>query len=518
MNDKGGENMNKESKSIQLEQKIIHLKSELEKYKTIIASMQIEQQFADINKQIDQLKTDNNNLKNIFKKSNELITNQKHEMKQLINEVQQIKDSYSQLQSSTKEYYSDLKGYLDKIEESIQLFFDTYYQFENEKQIITEQAHTLRKEIDEYQNQLADHHSLRSIIISFMERINSMEKEHDFSKKSGEKILGHVEEISKKLSNQKEETELLKEAMQSLADKISTFETMLNGLDKEQQKNQNDIINLKQKVSHQHIEIENLFEKTAHFSTGIEKIAHQISELKQLTECAEKKKEEHTTPDINEMKEMLMHVIQLLSKQKKGSNTEKTEREKDTTGFSEAKTTPPTNSFLKLQQFSNETNQPIVVSPIQKKNQPSPSKLNQIKPKNTDKSNITHIRSKNKEDDDEQLSNLTLPTTEYYVRNVSSSDVLNSLSKNSEDTIEFIFEPPFDTVSEEPILNLTIPRTDYTFEKTDLKNMLDKKNSSQTLLQLNEESENINTESETTHERKRSWLLALFERVKLTKP
>lgn len=448
--------VNQGRRSIQLEQKIIHLKSEVEKYKTMLASFQSDQQSNHLKEQMEQLTAENTQLKETCDHYKETISTQTHEINRLSAELEEVKKDNRLLHDEAQKLKNEnfvLHKKIETNEEKIQSLLSsasTYKQrqteLEKEKEVIEEKMQSLEKKMASHHALLKNYLFLQSLLTSWIERIKIMEKDYDFLKKNSDKMFKDFEELKEGLFTQKQETEDLKEEVRSLEKKLYVIEKMLSELDKEQQK---DMVVLQKQILHQHVEIESLLEKTSHFTNEIEKILNQMADL---TERTEKKKEDLLNPEMNEMKEMLSQVIQLLTSQQKPFLAEE---KRETISPPKANTISPANSFLKLQEFIDEKQQSIIVSPAKKKNQ-SHSQMSNIYPQKT--SQIKHVqienqpfqssrpplRHKSPGEDDDKLPNSIIPAVLYTT---DSDDVADTYSFNDSDASIHAFiasteEPP----------------------------------------------------------------------------
>jgi septal ring factor EnvC (AmiA/AmiB activator) len=375
--------VNEEHKSIQLEQKIIHLKSELEKYKTLLASFQSDQQRNHLQEQMEQLTTENAQLKEKCHDYEETISTQNHEIDRLSTELEETKKENRLLHNEIQELKNEnlvLQQKVDANEKKIQSLLSDLSNYkqrqaelEKEKEIMGEKTQALERELSSHRALMNEYLSFKSQLESFTslaERIKTMEKNNDFLKENIDKVFRDFEELKNVFFTQKQETEDLKEEVRILTKKFHTIEEMLSELDTGKQK---DMAVLQKHILHQYVEIETLLEKTSHFATEIEKISKQLSEL---TEIVEQKNEDSPNSEMNEMKEMLSQLVQLLATQQEVPPVKEKPKEITPSQKSlvikkqiENATPPPTNSFLKLQEFIDETQQSIVVSPVKKKGQ-----------------------------------------------------------------------------------------------------------------------------------------------------
>ncbi|WMT18248.1 hypothetical protein [Parageobacillus toebii] len=428
--------MNEEHKSIQLEQKIIHLKSEVEKYKTLLASFQSDQQRNHLQEQMEQLTTENAQLKEKCHDYEETISTQNHEIDRLSTELEETKKENHLLHNEIQELKNEnlvLQQKVEANEEKIQSLLSDLSNYkqrqaelEKEKEIMGEKTQALERELSSHRALMNEYLSFKSQLESFaswIERIKTMEKNNDFLKENIDKVLRDFEELKDVFFTQKQETEDLKEEVRVLTKKFHTIEEMLSELDTGKQK---DMAVLQKHILHQYVEIETLLEKTSHFATEIEKISKQLSEL---TEIVEQKNEDSPNSETNEMKEMLSQLVQLLATQQEVPPVKEKPKEITPSQKSlvikkqiENATPPPTNSFLKLQEFIDETQQSIVVSPVKKKgqNQMNPQTSNVYPQKSSQIKNVRveqpfqstrqPFRHKQSGKDDDKSPNPVTPT------------------------------------------------------------------------------------------------------------
>jgi hypothetical protein len=447
---KGGEVVNEEHKSIQLEQKIIHLKSEVEKYKTLLASFQSDQQWNHLQEQMEQLTTENAQLKEKCHDYEETISTQNHEIDRLSTELEETKKENRLLHNEIQELRNEnfvLQQKVEANEEKIQSLLSDLSNYkqrqaelEKEKGIMGEKTQSLERELSSHRALMNEYLSFKSELESFAswtERIKTMEKNDDFLKENIDKVLRDFEELKDVFFTQKQETEDLKEEVRVLTKKFHTIEEMLSELDTEKQK---DMAVLQKHILHQYVEIETLLEKTSHFATEIEKISKQLSAL---TEIVEQKNEDSPNSEMNEMKEMLLQLVQLLATQQEVPPVKEKPKEitpsqkslviKKQTGNT---TSPHANSFLKLQEFIDETQQSIVVSPVKKKGQNQmnpqtsnvyPQKSSQIKNVRVETQPFQSTRQpfqhKQSGEDDDKSPNPVTPTLLYPDSQDGLSDI-----------------------------------------------------------------------------------------------
>jgi myosin heavy subunit len=418
--------LNEEQKSIQLEQRIIHLKSELEKYKTMLASFQAEQESNHLKEQIEQLTTENAQLKEKCHYYEETISTQNHKIDRLSTELEETKkenrllhDEIQQLRSENFVFQKKVEANEEKIKSllsDLSNYKQSQAELEKEKEITEEKNRVLMNEYLSFKSELES-------LTSWVERIKTMEKDYNFLKENSDKALRDFEDLKEVLFTRKKETEDLKEEVRILTKKLHAIEEMVSELDREKQK---DMAFLQKHILHQHVEIETILEKTSHFAKEIEKISKQLSEL---TERMEQKSEDSSNSEMNEMKGMLSQLVQLLTPQQNSSYMEETtpSLKQPSIKKNAENMTSHTNSFLKLNEFINETQQSIVVTPISKKEQNRmnpqmsniypPQKSSQIKSVRIETMPVQNIpqqpRHQYPKDDDDKLPNSVIPTSLY---------------------------------------------------------------------------------------------------------
>lgn len=372
-----------ERKAIQLEQKLIYLKAEVEKYAMMLSSLE------QLKLQIEQLNAEHADFKQACHQYEKTISHQAEEITLLITTLEETRKHNEQGQAFLQTKLEATDEQVQTLSNAIAVYEQKHEELRKEKEAFLEFKHAL----------LQDYTSLYSLLTSWIERVTNMEKDFDFLKINSDKTLKKMEELGEELLKQKQEIEDVKEEVRALTKKFYVVEKMLSELDKEQQK---DMVVLQKQILHQHVEIETLLEKTTHFANEIEKILQQLADL---TRRIEAKRETSSQPDINEMKEMLAHIVQLLV------NTKQPLVEEEKKPPVKPAATTPVNSFLKLQEFIDETQQSIVVSPINKKNQPSLPKTTQAKRariENQPFQNVRQPRYKQPGEDDDQLPSLML--------------------------------------------------------------------------------------------------------------
>lgn len=434
---KGGEVVSEDHKNIQLEQKIIHLKSELEKYKTMIASFQSDQQFNHFKEQMEQLTSENTQLKEKCHHYEEMISTQNREIHRLSAELEETKNKNRLLREEIQKLRSENFVFQKKVEateEKIKYLVNNatvskqrQVELEKEKEMMEEKTRSLERELSSQRSLMEEYLSFQSELQSFtswIERIKTMEKEYVFLKENSDKIFKELEELKKVFLTQKQETEDLKKEVRTLTKKFHAIEELVSDFDSDKQK---DLAVLQKRVLHQQVEMESILEKSILFAKEIEKISKQLSDL---TEKMEQKREDSSAnAEINEIKEMLSQLVQRLIAQHETAHVEESQIETLQTNPVIKKNTEtetlPANSFLKLHELIDETQQSIIVSPVRKKGQNYPQmfnvypqKFNQIKNVRIETTPLQNIQQpflhkQPGEDDDKSpnLVTLTPPST-----------------------------------------------------------------------------------------------------------
>ncbi|SFA52885.1 hypothetical protein SAMN05192569_10397 [Parageobacillus thermantarcticus] len=467
--------MNEEHKSIQLEQKIIHLKSEVEKYKTMLAALQSDQQLNHLKEQIEQLTSENAQLKEKCHHYEETISTQTHEMDRLSTELEETKKENLLLRDEIQKLRSENFAFQKKVEateEKIKSLVNNatiaerrQAELEKENEILQEKTLSLERELSSQRSLMNEYLSFQSELQSFtswIERIKTMEKDYVFLKENSDKILKEFEEMKKVLFTQKQETEDLKEEVRTLTKKFRAIEDIVSEFDSEKQK---DLTILQKRVLHQQVEMEAILEKSILFAKEIEKISKQLTDL---TEKIDQKREDSSSN--SEMKEMLSQLVQRLTAQHETTHVEEGKIEtlppnpiKENTGNE----TSLTNSFLKLHEFIDETKQSIIVSPVKKKGQNHtqtfnmyPQKFSQIKNIRIETKPLQNIQRpffyKQPGEDDDKSPNLVTSTSLYTTAQDELSDTqfltaeLNAKAKEKPMTSEHMKEKAFEQLKTHP--------------------------------------------------------------------
>lgn len=435
-NQKGGEVVNEDHKSIQLEQRIIHLKSELEKYKTMLASVQSDQQLNHLKEQMEQLTSENAQLKEKCHHYEETISTQNHEIDRLSTELEETKNENRLLRDEIQKLRSENFAFQKKVEATEEkinslandamISKQRQVELEKEKEMMEEKTRSLERELSSQRSIMNEYLSFQSELQSFtswIERIKTMEKDYVFLKENSDKVFKEFEELKKVLFTQKQETENLKEEVRTLTKKFRAIEEIVSELDSEKQK---DLAVLQKRVLHQQVEIEAILEKSILFAKEIEKISKQLSDLTEKTD--QKREDSSPNPEINEIKEMLSQLVQQLTAQHETAHIEESQIETPQPNpvikkNTENGTSPP-NSFLQLHEFIDETQQSIVVSPVKKKGQTHPQtfnvypqKFSQIKNVRIETKPIQNVQQpyfhKQPGEDDDKSPNLVTATPLY---------------------------------------------------------------------------------------------------------
>ncbi|ALA71773.1 hypothetical protein GT50_17655 [Geobacillus stearothermophilus 10] len=425
--------MGREDKTLQLEQKIIHLKSELGKYKTLLASLGSNQQLDHLNEQINQLIMENNQLHEKCQYYQDALSMQNAEidrlstaLEKLEQENRSLRDEMEQLREENAHLHKQAQAYEQQMESLLaeaKTFKQKQAEWEKERAIIEEQKRSLEHELSAQRSWVEECLSFQSTLQSFtswIERIETMETDYGFLKENSDKIWRDVEELKKAWFTQKRETDELKEEVRTLTKKLHGIEEKLSELAREEQK---DLMVLQKHILNQEVELESILEKTSRFSKEIEHLSKQISEL---TEKWNLNAKESFDKEMDELKDLLSQVVHLLMSQHEAPYDEKPTAAADfqkqaTVKKKAANPMSTANSFLKLQEFIDETKQQIVVSPTKKKEQHllhppmahlSPQKSGQVKRVRIESHPSHHhrqpSRQKPSEEDDDKSSNLAI--------------------------------------------------------------------------------------------------------------
>ncbi|MCL6587428.1 MAG: hypothetical protein K6T72_13125 [Anoxybacillus sp.] len=483
--------MGKENKTIQLEQKIIHLKSEIEKYRTMLASSDVDEQIDRLKQQIEQLDMENDELKIICHHHEQTVEAQAKEINRLLQELEQIKNVNQSLHLEMQNNYSTLMKRIEMNEHEIASY--------QQKQIELEKVYLLEKE-SAHNELLENYQLLQTNLTSWIERIKAMEKDYNNVKQNNEELTESLNKLEGEQLIQTQEMHELKAQIDALTEKFIEIENMLSIVKEEQQK---DIIVLHKQLLHQHVEIESLLKKTAQFTDEMEKIMNQLTHL---TGQIEQKKTD-SNQEIHEVKGMVAQIIRLLEPQQQPI----TEKKKEITA-PKTTATPPSNSFLKLQQFIDETNQSIVVSPINQKKQGLSQKPPQVKRARIEPPTSQHTRSSIRymqtETDDDQLPNLI--NEEAFHRSflplmknkLSEKDLFVSLHYNSTMKTDEEKKEPDTAILEKNELGVTVASDIVQTESVIDEPLLYTSHSP------------LPSETSSHEEKKKSWLLSLLEKAK----
>ncbi|NUK30128.1 hypothetical protein HT574_08490 [Parageobacillus sp. VR-IP] len=440
------ENLILQKKEEANEEKIQSLLSDLSNYK----------------QRMEQLTNENTQLQEKCHDYKETISTQNHEIDRLSTELEETKKENCLLHDEIEEVRSEnliLQKKVEVNEEKIQSLLkdaaaskQRQAELEKEKEIMKEKTRSLERELSSHRALMNEYLSFKSELESFtswVERIKTMEKDYDFLKENSDKVLRDFEELKNILFTQKLETEDLREEVRTLTKKFRVIEEKLSEIDREKQK---DLLVLQKNILHQQIEMEAILEKTVRFSKEIEKISKQLSEL---TERMDQKRGDSSNPEMNEMKEILSQLVQLLTTQQETPHVEEKPKE-ITPSQKNPVTTSFTNSFLKLQEFIDETKQQIVISPVKKKGQNQlnsqtsnvyPQRFSQIKHVRIEPQNTRQpFRDKQPGEDDDKSPNPVTPTQLYTATEDDHSDTQLLTLDIPKSTTELR-----DTTEEEPI-------------------------------------------------------------------
>ncbi|BBW96166.1 hypothetical protein ACPVTF_09640 [Geobacillus icigianus] len=422
--------MGREDKTVQLEQKIIHLKSELRKYKALLASLGSNQQLDRLNEQINQLIMENNQLNEKCQYYQDALSMQNAEIERLSTALERLeqenrslRDEVGQLREEKVHLHKQAQAYEQKMESLMaeaEVLRQKQAEWEKEKTSMEEQRRSLEHELSAQRSWVEECLSFQSTLQSFtscIERIETMETDYGFLKENNDKIWRDVEELKKAWFTQKRETDELKEEVCTLIKKLQSIEEKLSELAREKQK---DLLVLQKHILNQEVELESILEKTSRFSKEIDHLSKQISDL---TEQWSLNIKESSDKEMDELKALLSQAVHLLMSQHEAPCDEKpmktSDSQKQTDVRKNADNSMSTaNSFLKLQQFIDETKQQIVVSPTKKKEHHllhpptahlSPQKSSQIKRVRIESHPSHHhrqpSRQKPSEEDDDKSSN-----------------------------------------------------------------------------------------------------------------
>jgi septal ring factor EnvC (AmiA/AmiB activator) len=439
-----------EHKSIQLQQKIIHLKSEVDKYKTLVASLASSEEWLHLHEQIDQLKAENDELTTKCQHYEDALSRQTDEIKHLSETLERTSQENESLREEIEQFKTEYAYWKEQAElrdEHIQSLRKEVDMFKQKQAEWDKERRRLEEEKQLLENELSVHRSLRNEYVSFQstldsltsswkERIGTMEKDYSFLKNHTDRILRDVEELKKTLATHQPETDELKEEVHILAAKLHAMEEKLAQIDQERQK---DLLVLQKHILNQQVELESMIEKTSHFSTEIKRLSNQIADL---TKAWSEQTQEYPHNDMDELKNMLSQIIQLLT-----ANHDTPSEAHQASSSAPVNPSPTkkqtekrfssSNTFLKLQEFIDETKQSIVVSPVKTKESHtfnsstvhlSPQKPNLVKRVRIEHPSYHHRhpsqhKSSLEEDEDRALSS-AVPCTflERDIRNDYDSD------------------------------------------------------------------------------------------------
>ncbi|WP_223812859.1 hypothetical protein [Geobacillus sp. 47C-IIb] len=203
--------MSGEHKSIQLQQKIIHLKSEVDKYKTLVASLASSEEWLHLHEQIDQLKAENDELTTKCQHYEDALSRQTDEIKHLSETLERTSQENESLREEIEQFKTEYAYWKEQAElrdEHIQSLRKEVDMFKQKQAEWDKERRRLEEEKQLLENELSVHRSLRNEYVSFQstldsltsswkERIGTMEKDYSFLKNHTDRILRDVEELKK---------------------------------------------------------------------------------------------------------------------------------------------------------------------------------------------------------------------------------------------------------------------------------------------------------------------------------
>ncbi|OKO93528.1 hypothetical protein RA955_11420 [Geobacillus proteiniphilus] len=361
--------MSGDHKSIQLQQQIIHLKSELDKYKTLLASLTSEDQLAHLHEQTNQLMAENTELTEKCRQYEDMLSRQTTEIHDLSamlekmdqengklrEEIEQLKTEHSYWKEQTKMKEEHIQSLLKEITDLKQ----KQTEWEKEREMIEEKKRSLERELSMQRSFMNEHVSFQSTLTLCKERIETMEKDYGILKEYNHQLSREVEELKNALVTHKPEADELKEEVRLLVNKLHTVEEKLSQMDQERHK---DLLVLQKHILNQQVELESILEKTSRFSREIE---HLSKQMENFTKKWDDREREDPDSNMSELKDMLRQIVQLLTIEHETSSRT-IQSAKQLVGSKQTESSS-SNSFLKLQEFIDETKQPIVVSPVRTK-------------------------------------------------------------------------------------------------------------------------------------------------------
>ncbi|ASS99497.1 MULTISPECIES: hypothetical protein [Geobacillus] len=358
--------MSKEQKTTQLQQKIIHLKSELDKYKALLASLGSQEEWERLHMEKDELQAKHDELIEQCRRYEEMLSAQTSEIERLSETLKTMKEEKELLRQETEQWKTECAYWQEQAEANqkhIQSLDETLKAFQqketkwNEERKKTKEQHQVRKDGTlSFMNESIDSWA------SWLERL---EKDYNTMKGQIEKMAKDVSNLQNNVSNIPKIEALEKDIgvftkqMQQIQDKLSKIEI----------ERQKDSLTLQKHIFTQQMELELMMEKVTSFASEIKHLSNQIADL---TRSRNDPPKESPNDDTIELKEMLSQLMERLT----ASSDEKSKEPATlpiqsaipfSTDMQPGKTPLFPNSFLKLQDFMDGTNQPIVVSPVKRK-------------------------------------------------------------------------------------------------------------------------------------------------------
>ncbi|KAF0995082.1 Chromosome partition protein Smc [Geobacillus sp. TFV-3] len=357
--------MNWEQKNTQLQQKIIHLKSELDKYKTLLASLASQEEWERLYMEKDELQAKHDKLIEQCRHYEELLSDQKNEIQRLSKALKTMEEEKELLRQETEQFKTECAYWQEQAEanqkhiQSLEATVKGFQQKEterNEERKKTKEKNRLRKDGTlSFMNESIDSSA------SWPER---MEKDYQVMKEQIDKIAKEFQKLQNALSNSTKTHEPEKD-IDVLTKKIQEIEEKLSKMDLERQK---DSLALQKHIFTQQMELELMMEKVTSFASEIKHLSNQIADL---TKSRNDSPKESPNYDTNELKDRLFQLMQQFAassdeKSKEPATSPIQSATPFSTSMQTGKAPSSPNSFLKLQEFIDGTNQPIVVSPVRK--------------------------------------------------------------------------------------------------------------------------------------------------------
>ncbi|WP_044736311.1 hypothetical protein [Geobacillus kaustophilus] len=333
--------MSKEQKTTQLQQKIIHLKSELDKYKALLASLGSQEEWERLHMEKDELQAKHDELIEQCRRYKEMLSAQMNEMERLSEALKMMEEEKEWLRQETEQWKTKCAYWKEQAEAN-----QTHIQSLDETLKAFQQDETLS-----FMNESTDSWA------SWLERL---EKDYNAMKGQMDKISKDVSNLQNDLSNIPKIEALEKDIgvftkqMQQIQDKLFKIEI----------ERQKDSLTLQKHIFTQQMELELMMEKVTSFASEMKHLANQIADFTQS--------QNDSHHDANELKEMLSELMQRFtassderSKEPETSPTQSATPFSTSTQAGKAPSSP--KGFLKLREFMDEANQPIIVSPVKRK-------------------------------------------------------------------------------------------------------------------------------------------------------